>query len=131
MSTKSIMSSNVETVNVKFDTLKLAIAVLVAVLTIAGFYIFSDQSFLLRIGGLLIGVAVSVGIALQTEKGRNTWIFFQDSQIEVRKVVWPTRQETLQTTLIVILVVIIVAIVLWLLDMFLGWSVRNLMGQGG
>jgi preprotein translocase subunit SecE len=125
------MSSNVETVNVKLDTLKLAIAVLVAISTIAGFYVFSGHSFLLRLGGLVIGIAVSIGIALQTEKGRSLWIFFQDSQIEVRKVVWPTRQETLQTTMIVILVVIIVSIILWLLDMFLGWSVRSLMGQGG
>ena len=125
------MSSNVETVNVKLDTLKLAIAVLVAISTIAGFYVFSEHSFLLRLGGLVIGIAVSIGIALQTEKGRSLWIFFQDSQIEVRKVVWPTRQETLQTTMIVILVVIIVSIILWLLDMFLGWSVRSLMGQGG
>jgi len=125
------MSSNVETVNVKLDTLKLVIAVLVAISTIAGFYVFSEHSFLLRLGGLVIGVAVSIAIALQTEKGRSLWIFFQDSQIEVRKVVWPTRQETLQTTMIVILVVIVVSIILWLLDMFLGWSVRSLMGQGG
>lgn len=125
------MSSNVETVNVKLDTLKLAIAVLVAISIIAGFYVFSEHSFLLRLGGLVIGIAVSIGIAMQTEKGRSLWIFFQDSQIEVRKVVWPTRQETLQTTMIVILVVIIVSIILWLLDMFLGWSVRSLMGQGG
>jgi preprotein translocase subunit SecE len=125
------MSSNVETVNVKFDTLKLVVAVVVALATIAGFYIFSDQSFLLRVGGLMVGVALAVGITLQTEKGRNIWVFFQESQIEVRKVVWPTRQETLQTTLIVIVVVIVVAVILWLLDMFLGWSVRILMGQGG
>ena len=125
------MSSNVETVNVKLDTLKLAIAVLVVISTIAGFYVFSEHSFLLRLGGLVIGIAVSIGIAMQTEKGRRLWIFCQDSQIEVRKVVWPTRQETLQTTMIVILVVIIVSIILWLLDMFLGWSVRSLMGQGG
>ena len=51
-------------------------------------------------------------------------------QIEVRKVVWPTRQETIQTTLIVVVMVIIVAIILWLLDMFLGWSIGLLMGHG-
>lgn len=125
------MSSNVETVSDKFDTLKLVVAIAIAIATIAGFYIFAEQSFLIRLGGLLVGVAIAVGIALQTEKGRNIWNFFQDSQTEVRKVVWPTRQETMQTTLIVILVVIVVSIILWLLDMFLGWSVRNLMGQGG
>lgn len=125
------MSSNVETVNDKFDTLKLVIAIIIAIATIAGFYVFAGHSFLLRLGGLLAGMVATVLIALQTEKGRNIWLFFQDSQIEVRKVVWPTRQETMQTTLIVIIVVVIVAVILWLLDMFLGWSVRILMGQGG
>jgi preprotein translocase subunit SecE len=125
------MSSNVGIVNVKFDILKLAIAILVVTSGIVGFYIFADQSLLLRTIGLLICVSVSIYIALQTDKGRTAWIFFHDAQIEVRKVVWPTRQETVQTTLIVILVVILVSIILWLLDMFLGWSVRSIMGQGG
>jgi len=127
----SIMNSNVETTNEKFDTFKLVIAIVVAIAAIAGFYMFAEQSFLVRLAGLLTGVAVAIGISLQTDKGKGLWNFFQDSQIEVRKVVWPTRQETIQTTLIVIVVVIIVSIILWLLDMFLGWSVRNLMGQGG
>jgi preprotein translocase subunit SecE len=125
------MSSNVGTVNVKFDTFKLALAVLIVLSAITGFYVFADKSLLLRVAGLLAAAGVAIAIALQTEKGKATWIFFQEAQVEVRKVVWPTRQETLQTTLIVILVVIIVAIILWLLDMFLGWSIRNLMGQGG
>ena len=115
----------------KFEIVKLALAILIVISGIVGFYMFSEQSILLRTIGLLFTVSVSVLIALQTDKGRSTWIFFQDAQIEVRKVVWPTREETLQTTLIVILVVILVAIILWLLDMFLGWSVRNLLGQGG
>ena len=80
---------------------------------------------------MLISALASGFIALQTDKGRNIWLFFQDAQIEVRKVVWPTREETLQTTLIVIAVVIVIAIILWLLDMFLGWAVRGLLGQGG
>ena len=125
------MNSNVGTVNVKFETIKLALAVLIVLSGVIGFYYFSDQSTLLRTVGLLICVLVSGFIALQTDKGRSMWLFFQDAQIEVRKVVWPTRQETVQTTLIVIVVVIFVAIILWLLDMFLGWAVRSLLGQGG
>jgi len=125
------MSSNVGTVNVKFDTLKLAIAVFIVLSAIAGFYVFADQSLLLRVVGLLVAVVIAIAIALQTEKGRGIWIFFQEAQVEVRKVVWPTREETFQTTLIVILVVIVVALILWGLDAFLGWSIRNLMGQGG
>ena len=125
------MDSNVGIINVNFDILKLAVAVLIVISGIVGFYIFADNSVLLRTLGLLSCVSVSVFIALQTEKGRDTWAFFHDAQIEVRKVVWPTRQETVQTTMIVILVVIIVSILLWLLDMFLGWSVRGLLGTGG
>jgi preprotein translocase subunit SecE len=125
------MNSNVETVNVKFDIVKLVLAVAFVVTGIIGFYYFADLSILVRTIGLLVCVGISVVIALNTEKGRNMWGFFQNAQIEVRKVVWPTREETLQTTLIVIFVVILVAISLWLIDMFLGWSIRSLLGQGG
>lgn len=125
------MNSNVEPVNEKLDILKLVIAVGIIITGIVGFYYFVEQSILIRTIGLLVFAGIAVLIALQTEKGRTFWSFFQEAQIEVRKVVWPTRQETLQTTLIVILVVILVAISLWLIDMFLGWSVRSLLGQGG
>lgn len=124
------MNSKVEMMNVKFDTFKLAVSILIVISGIVGFYFFADQSVLFRTIGLLICVLIATYIALQTDKGRSAWMFFQDAQVEVRKVVWPTRQETVQTTLIVILVVIIVSIILWLLDMFLGWSVRNLLGRG-
>lgn len=125
------MSSNAGIVNVKLEILKLTVAIVITLTGVVGFYMFVDQSILLRTVGLLACVVIAGFIALQTDKGRGVWIFFQDAQTEVRKVVWPTRQETVQTTLIVILVVIFVAIILWLLDMFLGWSVRSLLGQGG
>jgi len=125
------MISKVETVDNKLDTVKLVVALLIVISAIAGFYFFADQSLLFRVIGILAAIGVAVIIALQTSKGREIWGFIQDSQIEVRKVVWPTRQETVQTTLIVILMVIFVAIILWLLDMFLGWSVGSLMGRGG
>jgi len=113
------------------DTFKLGLALLIVVSAVVGFYFFADQLLLYRILGLVVCAGVATAIAFQTEKGRGIWAFFQGTQIEVRKVVWPTRQETLQTTLIVIVMVIIVAIILWLLDIFLGWSIRSLMGQGG
>ncbi len=125
------MSSKVEIVDNKLDTVKLVVALLIVISAIAGFYFFADQSLLFRVIGILAAIGVAAIIALQTGKGREIWGFIQDSQIEVRKVVWPTRQETVQTTLIVILMVIFVAIILWLLDMFLGWSVGSLMGRGG
>lgn len=124
------MNSKTETVD-SMDTVKLVIALLIAVAAMAAFYIFPDQSLLIRVGGLLLGGGLAIAIGLQTSKGRNIWGFFHGAQIEVRKVVWPTRQETVQTTLIVILVVIVISIILWLLDMFLGWSIGSLMGQRG
>ena len=125
------MNTNVETTSGTLDTIKLGLALLIALAALVGFYFFADQSLLYRVLGLLAAAGVSVAIALQTEKGKHTWGYFQDAQIEVRKVVWPTRQETVQTTLIVIIMVVLVAIILWLLDMFLGWSIGSLMGHGG
>ena len=125
------MNTKVETVAVKLDILKLFIAVLILVAAVAGFYIFADQSQLLRVVGLLAATAVAIGIALQTEKGRTLWAFIQDAQVEVRKVVWPTRQETLQTTGIVIIAVIFFAIVLGILDWGLGAAIESIIGQGG
>ncbi|MCK5433364.1 MAG: preprotein translocase subunit SecE [Gammaproteobacteria bacterium] len=126
------MNSKIETVDSSnMDTVKLVIALLVAVAAMAAFYIYPEQSMLLRVGGLLLSGGIAIAIALQTGKGRNIWGFFHGAQIEVRKVVWPTRQETVQTTLIVVLVVILISIILWLLDMFLGWTVGSLMGQRG
>jgi preprotein translocase subunit SecE len=125
------MNSKLDTVSARLDTAKLVVALLLIISAIAAFYVYADQSMLLRVGGILASVAAAAVIALQTGKGRQIWDFLQDVQIEVRKVVWPTRQETVQTTLIVILMVIAIAIILWLLDMFLGWSIGSLMGRGG
>jgi len=122
------MNSNVETPHAALDTVKLAVALLLVVGGIAAFYIFADVSKLTRVLGLLGAVVVAVAIAMQTEKGRALWGFAGDVQVEVRKVVWPTRQETLQTTLAVLVVVAISAIILWLLDMVLGVFIRWLMG---
>lgn len=116
-----------ETVSGGTDIIKLVAALLIIIFSIVGFYIYSDQSVLLRVGGLVFGIAMTITILLQTMLGRNIWGFFRDAELEVRKVVWITPQETMQTTLIIIIVVILVAIVLWLLDMFLGWSIGSLM----
>ena len=125
------MNSNVETTSGTLDTVKLGLALLIAIAALVGFYFYADQSLLYRVIGLLTGAGISIAIALQTDRGRQVWSYFSDAQIEVRKVVWPTRQETMQTTLIVILMVILVAIILWLLDMFLGWSIGLVMGHRG
>lgn len=125
------MNAKTEVSGNKFDGAKLLVAVLVLAVGIVGFYYFSDAITVVRVVGLLVVAAVAVVIASQTEKGRGAIGFFKDARTEVRKVVWPTRQETIQTTLMVIAMVVVVAIILWFLDMFLFWAVRMLTGQGG
>lgn len=122
------MNSRVETEVSKLDTVKLALALLMVVGGIVGFYLYPELSTLLRALGLLAIIGAAVAVAYQTDKGRQIWGFFQDAQIEVRKVVWPSRQETVQTTLLVLVMVVIVALIMWLLDMFLGWAIRLLIG---
>ncbi|MBT3473907.1 MAG: preprotein translocase subunit SecE [Gammaproteobacteria bacterium] len=110
------------------DKLKLAIAALVLIAGMAGFYLLSEYSTLMRTLGLLALVGVSAAIALQTEIGQAAWGFIVGARTEARKVVWPTRKETTQTTLLVVVMVVIVGILLWLLDMGLVWAVRVFTG---
>ncbi|MCB1819808.1 MAG: preprotein translocase subunit SecE [Gammaproteobacteria bacterium] len=113
-----------------WDTAKLAVAVAVLVGSLVAFYYFADASKLLRVVGMIAAVGVAIGIALQTDKGRQISAFLRDSQVEVRKVVWPTRQETTQVTLVVIGVVIVFAFLLWGLDWVLGALIQTLIGRG-
>ncbi|WP_177420150.1 preprotein translocase subunit SecE [endosymbiont of Lamellibrachia barhami] len=110
------------------DTVKLLAAVALIVASILGFYYFDDYSQLLRVLGLLLVIGIATFVAYQTVVGRNVWQFASDAKIEVRKVVWPSRQETVQTTLIVFVMVLIMGIVLWLFDMMLGAIMRALTG---
>lgn len=113
------------------DIAKLLIALALILSGVVGFYYYEEQSLLLRVLSLLVVTGISVAIAMQTERGRNTWGFVKDARTEVRKVVWPTRAETMQTTLIVIIMVLVVGVILWIMDTFLLWAVRLLTGQGG
>ncbi len=122
------MNSNVETSNAALDTIKLAVALALVLAGIAAFYVYADVSKLARVLGLVAAVIVAIFVALQTAQGRALAAFGGDVQVEVRKVVWPTRQETLQTTLAVLVVVVISAIFLWLLDMLLGALIHWLTG---
>ncbi|MFB1488695.1 MULTISPECIES: preprotein translocase subunit SecE [unclassified Thiocapsa] len=125
------MNSRAEARGAGLDTAKLAIAALLLVSGIFAFYFFEGFSVLLRVIGLLVISGAAAAIALQTAQGRALWQFVSDARMEVRKVVWPSRQETLQTTLIVIVMVLIVGIILWLFDMVLMAILRFLTGQGG
>ena len=110
------------------DNVKLILALLILVAGIAGFYYFADQAILYRVLGLLAFAVVAAAVALTSSKGKNLTSFMQSSKTEMRKMVWPTRTETVQTTLIVLVMVLIVSILLWLLDMFLGWIMKMIIG---
>ena len=113
------------------DKFLLTVSVLPIAAAIGGFYYYADASLLLRVLALLAAVGVATAVMLQTGLGQQAWAFVGDARTEVRKVVWPTRKETIQTTLIVMVMVFIVAVMLWMFDMFLTWAVKMLMGQGG
>ncbi|MFT5221203.1 MAG: preprotein translocase subunit SecE [Gammaproteobacteria bacterium] len=121
------MVTKAEQTSSGFDTLKLMAALLVLIAGVGGFYYFEDESQLLRVLGMLAIAVIAFLIAATTDIGRRSLGFAKDARVEVRKVVWPTRQETLQTTVAVLIMVVIVAIMLWLFDMFLGWSVSTLL----
>ncbi len=124
------MSTKIEVQESRGDNLKLGAAVVVMAAGIYGFYHFADESLLYRVLGLLAVAVVALAIAYQSTAGRRAWSFVQESRTEVRKVVWPTRNETLQTTLIVILLVLLVCVILWALDGLFGWGFRFLTGTG-
>ena len=113
------------------DIVKQVFSVVFVVAGLSAFYYFSDISLLYRVLGLLAIVLIAMGMVLTTQIGRNVWGFILESKVEVRKVVWPSRDETTRTTLLVFAMVFIVGLILWILDMFLFWGVRLLTGQGG
>lgn len=125
------MSTNAEAQGSVFDTIKLLLALLILIAGIAGFYYFAEESLLYRVLGLLAMVGVAVGISMMTSKGRGLVGFLASSRTEVRKMVWPSRAETMQTTLMVFILVVILAIFLWFVDMLLGAGVKALLSVGG
>jgi preprotein translocase subunit SecE len=89
---------------------------------------YQDEMLLLRVAGLLGIAGVAVLLALQTERGRAIWSLLKEARTEVRRVVWPSNQETTQTTLVVLLLVFVFALILWGLDALLGWIVSSIIG---
>jgi len=110
------MNANSESQSGAMDGLKWALVFLILAGAVVGNYIYSDVMVLLRALGVVVAVAVAAVIALQTTKGRATLVFARESRLEVRKVVWPTRQESTHTTLIVLAATVLTALILWGLD---------------
>ena len=125
------MNAKAEQQGSALDLVKLVIAIGIVVAGVAAYYQFADQSQLLRVIGVLAALLVGGAIALTSSQGRALWSFANEARAEVRKVIWPTRPETVQTTLAVLVIVIIVGLFLWAVDSILFWVVQLLTGQGG
>ena len=124
------MTQKVETGPSALDTVKLAAAVAVLVGGIAAFYLMSSYPLALRWVIVLASLGAGIFVALQSVQGRAFWEFVQGSRVELRKVVWPTRQETLQTTLVVFVAILAMGIFFWVLDWILGSVTAALTGRG-
>ncbi len=110
------------------DTLKWVVVFVLVAAAVAGNSYFSAESLLYRVLALVAVAVIAALIAVQTVKGAAFWQLTKDARVEIRKVVWPTRQESTQTTLIVVAFVILVALLLWALDTGLGWAVSKIIG---
>jgi preprotein translocase subunit SecE len=117
-----------EVVTNKLDSFKLLLAITVLIVGIVGFYYYEAESQLYRVLGVVFATAVAIAISSTTTLGQNLIGFARESRMEVRKVVWPTRQETVQTTFMVILAVIVIGIFLWLIDMLLALAIQMITG---
>jgi len=123
------MATSVEPKSSMIDIVKLLIALALLIASIFVFYQFED-SVLYGVLGLLAVAGVGVAIAATTTQGKSLLSFMGAARTEVRKIVWPSRQETMQTTLMVFIIVVILSIFLWFVDMLLGWGIKELLARG-
>ncbi|KYQ70071.1 preprotein translocase subunit SecE [Pseudomonas aeruginosa] len=112
----------------RFDLLKWLLVAVLVVVAVVGNQYFSAQPILYRVLGILVLAVIAAFLALQTAKGQAFFSLAKEARVEIRKVVWPSRQETTQTTLIVVAVVLVMALLLWGLDSLLGWLVSMIVG---
>ena len=111
------------------DKIKIALAALLGVAGIGAFYYLSESPMVIRLVSILVGLLAGAVVFWTTEPGKRFYVYSQESAVETKKVVWPTRKETLQTTGIVFVFVVVMALFLWLVDASLLWVVKKLMGQ--
>lgn len=123
------MSANInEAGGGALDWLKWLATIALLGLGVFGNWYYQDESLLMRVLGLIAMAALAVAIALQTERGAAIWTLLKEARGEIRRVVWPTRDETLQTTVIVLVLVLVFALILWMLDSALSWLVSSVIG---
>ena len=122
------MTTSTESNQSVLDWSKWIIVVVIVAGGVFGNWYYQDQSLLYRVLALLALAAVAALISFQTTQGRALWELMKESRVEIRRVVWPNRQETTQTTFIVVLLVLIFSLILWGLDSLLSYVVSTVIG---
>lgn len=108
------------------DKLKFALALALLAAGLVGFYVLSEQALIFRVLAVLAGFAASLVVVSYSEPGRRFVGFAREAVTETKKVVWPSRKETVQTTGLVFAFVVVMAIFLWLTDKSLEWVLYDL-----
>jgi preprotein translocase subunit SecE len=111
------------------EKIKLVLALLLVAAGVAGFYWLAEHALVLRILAVLAGVVLAVAVLWTTRVGKESFEFAREAAAETRKVVWPSRKETVQTTVAVFVLVVVMAIFLWIVDVGFLWMVKTLMGR--
>ena len=125
------MTDQVQENATALDALKLAAGVVILAAGIAGFYLLSDLPIWLRWIIVLAALVVGALVSLQSYQGKTFWQFVQSSRVELRKVVWPSTQETWQVTLVVFVMIVVLGLFFWGVDTLLGFLTKWLTGRGG
>jgi preprotein translocase subunit SecE len=113
------------------DKAKLAVAILIVAAGVAGYYVLSDRPLWLRWLAVAASLVIAAIVAALSNYGTEFRRFVELARIELRKIVWPTREETGKMTAVVLMFVVVAGIFFWLLDLVLAWATKTLTGQGG
>ena len=108
------------------DKIKLTLAALLVVAGIAGYYLLAAHSIVLRFLAVFAGIVAGIAVAWTSALGQEFLAFAREALVEVKKVVWPTRKETMQTTAAVFAFVVVMAVFLWISDKTLEWVLYDL-----
>jgi preprotein translocase subunit SecE len=124
------MTEQVQQGSTAVDAAKLVAGIGILAAGIAAFYLLSEQPIWLRWILVLVALTLGILVGLQSHQGKSLWTFVQASRVELRKVVWPTGQETMQVTIVVFVMVVVLALFFWGLDTILGMLTHWLTGRG-
>ncbi|ANJ67743.1 preprotein translocase subunit SecE [Halothiobacillus diazotrophicus] len=110
------------------ESVKIGLTIVLLIGGVAAFYLLGKEPLFVRVAALVAALLIATGVLYTTSVGKTIWQFAFDSRVEVRKMVWPSRQETTQTTLVVVLLIVVIGLFLWGVDSLLAWIVRSIAG---